>query len=131
MLKSVGLGFCNVIALYVKLLCKGTLQPKLRISELPLADVSLPHDPIMPGVKLGSHLLPNHLAFMKEVSDVLTQRELEGGCRQRASSIIYVGCVNHFPRLLLSSMEGLGSATRPAQLGLKCCRNPSKSGKAV
>lgn len=76
MLKSVGLGFCNVIALYVKLLCKGTLLPKLRISELPLADVSLPHDPMMPGVKLGSHLLPNHLAFMKEVSDVLTQRKL-------------------------------------------------------
>lgn len=42
------------------------------LAELPLADVSLPHDPMMPEIKLGSHLLPNHLAFMKEVNDKLT-----------------------------------------------------------
>lgn len=55
------------------------------LAELPLADVSLLRDPMMPEVKLGSHLLPDHLAFMKEVNDMLTQRDL-GGCWQLAAS---------------------------------------------
>lgn len=105
-------------------LCSGSWH----ISELPLADIFLHHDPMIPGVKLGSHLLPNILAFMKEVSDVLTQRHL--GC-MLARGILYAGCGNHFPSLFPSSMEGLGSAARPAELNLKLCRNPSKSFKAM